>query len=101
LKTDGRQFLKDLAGDKVVTRGFLGMKVADGCLNFRACEAREGQVKLIRGLQEVVEGTVRCGVGTRGMRLKDGGEVVGEGMSFFGIAAGPRTLWEDPSTHFC
>jgi hypothetical protein len=68
------------------------MKVEDGCLNFRASEARQGEIKLIWGLKEVLEGIIRCWVGTRGKRLKDRGKVDSESKGFLGIAAGPRAL---------
>jgi hypothetical protein len=67
----GGEFLEDLAGDEVLTRGFLWMKTVDGCLNFSSCEARDRQIKLIGSLQKLKKGFVRCGVGTRGVKLKD------------------------------
>jgi hypothetical protein len=71
--TDGGQFLKYLAGDEVVTRGFLWAKTVDGCLNFSSCEAGDRQVQLIGGLQKLKKVFVRCGDRTRGVRLKDRG----------------------------
>jgi hypothetical protein len=61
------EFLEDLAGDEVVTWGFVWMKTEDGCMDFSSCEARDRQVKLIGSLQKLKKGFICCGVGTRGV----------------------------------
>jgi hypothetical protein len=51
LEAEGWQFFEGLAGDKVITRGFIGRKVSDYCLYLGSFEAVDRGFELERGFQ--------------------------------------------------